>query len=69
MKDGTDCLCSWFNDTEYSDLTLKLSDGREISVHKVVVCNNNQYFNKLCGDGSQFAVSLNAFCSREESYC
>lgn len=34
-----------------------LSDDREIRLHKFVVCNKNAYFNKLCGEGSQFAVS------------
>lgn len=47
----------WFNEPEFSDLTIKL-DGREICVHKIIVCARNDYFRKLCGPGSHFAVSL-----------
>jgi hypothetical protein len=47
----------WYNDAEYSDLTLKLSDGREITVHKLVICKQNEYFRKLCGATSSFKVS------------
>lgn len=47
----------WFNDAEYSDLTLKLSDGREVKVHKLVICKQNEYFRKLCGTASSFKVS------------
>lgn len=64
MKSYADQSRSWYNDTKYSELTLKLSDGREISVHKVVVCNNNACFNSLCGVGSQFAVSRSTSRSR-----
>jgi hypothetical protein len=47
----------WFNDAQYSDLTLKLSDGREVKVHKLVICTQNEYFSKLCGATSSFKVS------------
>lgn len=49
---------AWYNDAEYSDLTLKLSDGREIKPHKVIVCKQNEYFCKLCGATSSFRVSF-----------
>lgn len=48
----------WYNDTEYSDLTLKLSNGREIKVHKLVICtHDDEYFRKLCEATSSFKVS------------
>lgn len=48
----------WYNDAEYSDLTLKLSDGREVKVHKLVICKRNEYIRKLCGATSSFKVRL-----------
>jgi hypothetical protein len=45
-----------YDNSDYSDLAILLSDGRKILVHKVVLCNNNEYFKKLCGVGSRFAV-------------
>lgn len=51
-----DSLNSWYNDSDYSDLTLKLKDDREIKVHKVVICKSNEFFRGLCGVGSSFAV-------------
>jgi hypothetical protein len=56
--DDTIQLPGLFNNPEYSDLTIKLSDGQELHVHKLVVCARNDYFLKLCGPGSQFAVRL-----------
>lgn len=50
----------WFNESTYSDLSIKLSDGTEISVHKAIVCRANSYFGKLCGPGSLFAVCASA---------
>lgn len=50
---------SLFYNPKYSDLAVKLSDDREIKLHKNIVCIKNAYFNKLCGEGSQFAVSHN----------
>lgn len=29
--------CEWFDESTYSDLTIKLSNGTEIKVHKVIV--------------------------------
>ena len=49
---------AWYNDADYSDLTLRLSDGREIKVHKLIICNQNEYFRKLCGVTSSFKVSI-----------
>jgi hypothetical protein len=54
---------AWYNDAEYSDLTLKLSDGREIKVHKLVICKQNRYFRMLCGATSSFKVSSCLFLS------
>jgi hypothetical protein len=45
-----------FSNPEYSDLTIKLSDGQELRIHKLIVCSN-EYFAKLCGAQSHFAVS------------
>lgn len=45
-------LKNLFNDPEYSDLTIRLQDGRKIHVHKFIVCARNEYFLKLCGPGS-----------------
>jgi hypothetical protein len=47
----------WFDEGKHSDLTVKLSDGAEIKVHKIIVCRANEYFRKLCGTESHFAVS------------
>jgi hypothetical protein len=47
----------WFDEGTYSDLTVKLSDGAEIKVQKIIVCRANEYFRKLCGPDSRFAVS------------
>lgn len=55
----------WFNEGTYSDLTIKLSDGTDVKVHKIIVCRVNEYFRKLCGSESHFAVScvsLSADC-------
>lgn len=46
----------WFDEKTYSDLTIKLSNGTEVSVHKAIVCRGNTYFRKLCGPDSHFAV-------------
>jgi hypothetical protein len=54
---STISLDTWFNKPGFSDLTIKLSDGREIHVHKIIVCARNAYFAKLTGPESQFAVS------------
>lgn len=50
-------ITGWYNNSQYSDLTLKLSDGRKIKVHKLVLCTRNKYFASLCGSDSSFAVS------------
>lgn len=47
----------WFDEATFSDLTVRLSDGTEIKVQKIIVCRANEYFRKLCGPGSHFAVS------------
>jgi hypothetical protein len=52
-KDPSD----WFDEGTYSDLTIKLSNGTEIWVHKLIVYRQNEYFRKLCGPDSHFAVS------------
>jgi hypothetical protein len=41
-----------FDKPTYSDLTIKLH------LHKFIVCARNDYFLKLCGPDSHFAVSL-----------
>lgn len=47
---------SVYNNPDYSDLTIVLKDGREIKVHKNIMCTN-EWFKKACGAHSQFAVS------------
>lgn len=51
----------WYNQPAYSDLTIKLGDGTEVKVHKIILCQSNDYFRKLCGPDSHFVVSL-FFC-------
>jgi hypothetical protein len=55
----------WFDEATFSDLTVRLSDGTEIKVHKVIVCRENKYFRKLCGPDSQFAVSSCPRCKQQ----
>lgn len=45
-----------FDSEKYSDLKIRLSSGKLISVHKIVVCRNIEYFDSLCGPDSRFAV-------------
>jgi hypothetical protein len=47
---------SWYNSPVWSDLIIRLNDGRGIHVHKMVLCSRNEYFNKLCELESRFAV-------------
>jgi hypothetical protein len=47
-----------FNNERFSDLKIKLSDCKLLSVHKVVVCRRIEYFDHLCGPNSRFAVSI-----------
>jgi hypothetical protein len=47
-----------FNSERYSDLKIRLSSGKLISVHKIIVCRNIEYFDSLCGPESRFAVSI-----------
>lgn len=47
---------SWFDNPDWSDLTIELSDARRIPVHKAVLCTRNEYFNAMFGLKSQFAV-------------
>lgn len=54
----------WYNEAEFSDLTIKLSNGTEVKVHKLVICKANDYFRKMCGPTSQFAVSIENLCSQ-----
>jgi hypothetical protein len=57
----------WFDEATYSDLTVRLSDGTEIKVHKVIVCRANDYFRKLCGPESHFAVSsYQSLCGNQQ---
>lgn len=47
----------WFNSPSHSNITIKLSDGSEVKVLKFLLCRDNEYFRKLCGPDSQFAVN------------
>jgi hypothetical protein len=31
-----------YNNANYSDLTIRLSDGRDIRIHKVTICTRNR---------------------------
>lgn len=53
---------SWYDNPEYSDITIKLSSGREIRLHKHVLCTANEWFNKACGTSSHFAVRRPLTC-------
>ena len=37
-----------YDNAEYSDLTIKLSDGSDIHVHKVIICTKNPALRRLC---------------------
>lgn len=45
-----------YKNKDYSDITIKFS-GREIPCHKLIICTQSKYFEKLCGKGSHFAES------------
>jgi hypothetical protein len=45
-----------FDEGIHLDLTIKLEHGIEIKVHKAIVCRANEYFGKLCGPDSHFAL-------------
>jgi hypothetical protein len=45
-----------FNDPAFSDLTLKLSNGKTIRAHRVALCRGSKYSSKLIAGG--FAVSI-----------
>lgn len=63
MKQSIDSGRSWYDNSDWSDLIIELSDGRKITVHKSVLCTRNKYFDALCGLRSQFAVSPNQTCA------
>ena len=48
-----------YNQPEYSDVMVRFSD-RTVYCHKLILCTNSDYFKKLCGPGSHFAVSYAA---------
>lgn len=48
---------SWFENPLFSDLTLKLSNGRMLPAHKAILCSQNEYFNILLGSKASKAVS------------
>jgi hypothetical protein len=48
---------SKFENPDWSDLTIELSDGRKIPVHKSVLCSRNDYFAGLFGLNAPAAVS------------
>jgi hypothetical protein len=50
------CATRLFNSCRFSDLLVKFS-GREIKAHRFVLCEL-QYFDKLLGPESPFAVSV-----------
>jgi hypothetical protein len=40
-----------YDNAEYSDLTIRLSDGSDIRVHKVIICTKNTVLRRLCQVG------------------
>lgn len=42
---------TYFNDLTLSDLTIKLSDGKKIHAHRIVLCRRSKYFAKLITGG------------------
>ncbi|KAM0712234.1 hypothetical protein Q7P37_011328 [Cladosporium fusiforme] len=57
---------SLYNQERFSDLTLKLSNGVAIKVHKVILCSKSEYFNMLCGPESRFAERNQAIIELKE---
>lgn len=45
----------FFDKDEFSDITIKFS-RRAIKGHKFILCRYSEYFKKLCGPDSNFAV-------------
>ncbi|KAK4544582.1 hypothetical protein LTR36_004154 [Oleoguttula mirabilis] len=43
-----------FNKDAFSDIKIKFG-SRQFKAHKIVICRQSQYFNKLCGPDTQFA--------------
>ena len=43
-------LCGYFNDSEFSDVTF-LVDGREIFAHKIILCTQSTYFDRIFKSG------------------
>ncbi|GAB7332436.1 hypothetical protein MBLNU13_g04240t1 [Cladosporium sp. NU13] len=37
-----------YDNAEYSDLTIRLSDGSDIHVHKAIICTQNAALRRLC---------------------
>ena len=41
-------IAELYDNAEYSDLTIRLSDGSDIHVHKVIICTKNTALRRLC---------------------
>lgn len=52
---------TYFNDPAFSDMTLKLSDGTEILVHRIVLCRGSKYFSELIIGGLGVSIYLVGF--------
>jgi len=50
---------SLFDNARFSDLIIRFAD-REIKAHRFVLCEQSEYFNKLCGPDSPFFVGLSS---------
>jgi hypothetical protein len=48
-------MSEFFRQDALSDVTLHFS-GREMKCHKIILCARSEYFRKLCGPESGFAV-------------
>lgn len=53
-----------YNQERFSDLTLQLTDGTTIKVHKTIICTKNKYFDMMCGPDSHFAVRTTRYVQR-----
>lgn len=56
-KNPSSLYKTYFDNSSFSDLTIKLSD-RSVRVHRIVLCRGSEYFSKLLLKGGQVSPSL-----------
>lgn len=47
MADSSTAHTTYFNNPQFSDLTIRLNDDRPVNVHRVILCRNSEYFKML----------------------